>query len=183
MDLEYVTSGRPGLGEYAAYAQPDIDLVGGDDIVAALNEQIEEVVALFSAVSDSYASNFRYAPGKWTLKQLAGHLADDERIFAYRILCLARNEPLDLPGFDEKLYVDAADFNQRPLADLVSNLRIVRQCTLSLLKSLPKDAWLRRGIVNGYPATVRGLAFHIAGHELHHLAILRLRYLVAGAAD
>lgn len=181
MNSEYVISGRPAPGEYAAYAQPDIDLVRGDDIVVALGEQIEEVAALFSAVSDSHASNFRYAPGKWTLKQVAGHLADDERIFAYRILCLARTEPLALPGFDEKLYVDSADFNQRPLTELISDLRIVRQCTLSLLKSLPSDAWLRRGIVNGYSATVRGLAFHIAGHELHHLAILRQRYPLTGA--
>jgi hypothetical protein len=118
-----------------------------------------------------------YASGKWTLKEVVGHLSDDERIFAYRALTIARGDPTPLPGFDEKTYVGAAGFETRALADLLAEYRSVRDATITLLRGLPAEAWLRRGIVNEYEASVRGLAFHIAGHELHHLRILRERYL------
>jgi len=110
-------------------------------------------------------------------KQIAGHLSDDERIFVYRALCLARNEPLALPGFDENEYVRFAGFETRSWSELLGELRAVRNATLAFFRGLTPEAWRRRGSVNGYPASVRGLAFHIAGHELHHARIVRERYL------
>lgn len=171
------STGRPLAGEYADYARSDIDRVPGDDAVEALRTVAAETLALLTPIDEAAAAGLTYAPGKWTLKEVLGHLADDERIFTYRALCLARGDPRDLPGFDEKLYVAGARFEQRPLAGLLAEYRAVRQATLELFTGLPAEAWPRRGIVNGYTASVRGLAFHIAGHELHHLRVLRERYL------
>ncbi len=169
-------SGRPQAGEYAPYAGDDIDSVEGEDIVESLDRQGEEVVRLLSRL-DEQAAEFTYAPGKWTLKQVVGHLADDERIYAYRALCLARGEQSPLPGFDENAYMTHAGFESRTLADLLEEYRIVRGATISLFRTFSSEAWRRRGIANGFPVSARGLAFHIAGHELHHLRILREKYL------
>ncbi|HEY3739361.1 MAG TPA: DinB family protein [Bryobacteraceae bacterium] len=170
-------SGRAEAGEYAAYAQADIDLVEGDDILVTLAAQIEQTLALFEDVDDTLAGTVSYEPGKWTLKQIVHHLSDDERIFAYRCLCLARNDLRPLEGFDEKQYEQHAGSNELPLSELVEELGTVREGTLALLRSLHDEAWMRRGTVNGYSATVRGLAFHIAGHELHHARMIREKYL------
>ncbi len=170
-------SGRPGAGEFAEYATTDIDQVPGNDAVEALGAVAGQTLALLEPVGEDAASGLSYAPGKWTLKEIVGHLADDERIFAYRALCIARGDPRALPGFDEKLYVAGAGFERRSLAALLAEYRAVRQGTIALLIGLPDGAWLHRGIVNGYSASVRGLAFHIAGHELHHLRVLRDKYL------
>jgi hypothetical protein len=171
------SSGRPLDDEYAAYAKPDIDRVRGDDIVEILSAQANDVVALLEPVSESGASGLTYAPGKWTLKQVVGHLADDERIFTYRILCIARGDERPLPGFDEKAYMEHSAFEARSLGSVVAEYRSVRAASITLLTGLPADAWLRRGTVNEYTASVRGLAFHIAGHELRHLRSLRENYL------
>lgn len=170
-------SGRPEPGEYAAYAQADFDLVAGDDAVAALGAAAAETLALFGPLDEKAIAGLAYAPGKWTIKEVLGHLADDERIFAYRALTIARGDGAELAGFDENLYVANAGFEERLLADLLADYRSVRQASVTLFAGLPAAAWLRRGIVNGYSATTRGLAFHIAAHELHHLRILRERYL------
>ena len=172
-----VKSGRPAAGEFADYAADDIAFVEGDDAVAALNRQAADVLAFIGNIPEVHARGLTYAAGKWTLKEVVGHLMDDERIFAYRILCVARKEPLPLPGFDEKLYVASSDFEQRTLGSLLSEYRTVRAATTSLLQAFTDDMWQRRGVVNGYEASVRGLAFHVAAHELHHLRILRDRYL------
>jgi len=172
-------SGRPEPGEYAPYAEDDVRLVSGDDAAAALAAQLPETVALLASVPDRRAATFRYAPRKWTIKQIVGHLSDDERIFGYRMLCIARGDRRVLRGFDEKAYMRRAGFRERPLTELLAELSVVRAATLAFLRGLPEDAWLRAGIVNGYPATVRGLAFHVAGHELHHRRILKERYLTA----
>ncbi|MEP6995156.1 MAG: DinB family protein [Acidobacteriota bacterium] len=170
-------SGRPGPGEYAAYAQADIDRVQGDDAAAALAAQIDGTLGMLAPVDERHASRFRYAPRKWTIKQIVGHLSDDERIFAYRMLCIARGDRRVLRGFDEKAYMRKSGFAARALPDLLEELRIVRASTLAFFRGLPEDAWTRAGIVNGYPATVRGLAFHVAGHELHHRRTLEEQYL------
>ena len=172
-------SGRPVEGEYASYAKPDIDAVAGDDAVAALEAQSREVLALLELVGEAAARGLTYAPGKWTLKEVVGHLADDERIFVYRALCLARGDTRALPGFDEKLYARHSGFEERTLADLLAEYRAVRHATLAFFAGLPAEAWGRAGAVNDYRATVRGLAFHIAGHELRHLRALREKYLAA----
>lgn len=108
---------------------------------------------------------------------MVGHLSDDERIFADRALCVARNDTRPLPGFDEKEYVRFASFDDRSLADLLEELRVVRAASISLFQSLSPEEWLRRGTANGYSATVRGLAFHMAEHERHHMRIVRDKYL------
>jgi uncharacterized damage-inducible protein DinB len=171
-----VTSGRPAAGEYASYAQSDIDAVAGDDAVSALSAQMDEVIALFAALDDAAVRGRTYATGKWTLKEVLGHLADDERIFAYRMLCIARGDTRELPGFDENEYMAGSRFESRPLAAVIEEYRSVRAATLTLLQGLDDAGWLRRGIVNGYEASVRGLAFHVAGHELHHLRTLHAKY-------
>ncbi|HJW08718.1 MAG TPA: DinB family protein [Holophagaceae bacterium] len=170
-------SGRPGPGEFADYAAADIALVPGEDAVAALAQQTSYTLALLAHISDAEAGRCSYAPGKWTLKQILGHLTDDERIFGYRMLCLARKDPAALPGFDENLYVRSAGFEGRTWVSLMSEYQAVRESSLVFLKTLSPEAWLRRGTVNGYEASVRGLAFHIVGHELHHLDVIRERYL------
>jgi len=167
-------SGRPEEGEFAPYAAEDIAYVAGDDAGAALTSVAAETTQLFESLTADVPA---YAPGKWTLKEVLGHLIDDERIFAYRALCVARCEPLSLPGFDEKQYVAAASFESRSIADLLREYRAVRAATTALFESLTSTEWLRTGMVNGYVASVRGLAFHIVGHELHHLRVIRERYI------
>ncbi|MEA2237807.1 MAG: hypothetical protein QOC81_2531 [Thermoanaerobaculia bacterium] len=170
-------SGRPSDDEFATYAKTDIDYVAGDDAVGALVAQGREVAALLASLDEETIRAQRYAPGKWTVKEVIGHLIDDERIFAYRALCVARGDTRPLPGFDENEYVAAADFESRTIASLIDEYRSVRAATLSLFESLTAEEWVRRGNVNGYEASVRGLAFHMAGHELHHLRTLREKYL------
>jgi len=171
-------SGRPVEGEFASYAKSDIDYVIGDDAIAVLSEQGESVIALLESLDEESIRAHRYAPGKWTVKEVIGHLIDDERIFAYRALCVARGDTRPLPGFEENDYVAATDFESRPLATLIAEYRAVRAATLALFEPLNAEEWVRRGTVNGYEASVRGLAFHMAGHELHHLRTLRERYRI-----
>lgn len=169
-------SGRPEPGEFAEYAQEDIGFVEGDDAVEALVRLRHETVALFERFGEE-GGDLSYAPGKWTVKQVLGHLADDERIYAYRALCVARGDSRSLPGFDENAYATAARFEDRPLADLLEDYEAVRNASVTLFRGLDREAWLRKGMVNGYWASPRGLAFHIAGHELHHHRVLEERYL------
>jgi uncharacterized damage-inducible protein DinB len=177
VDASRVSSGRPLPGEVADYAWPDIDRVPGNDAVAALMTTARETLTLLQPLPEATVAGLTYAPGKWTLKQIVGHLIDDERIFAYRALCLARGDQRELPGFDENLYMKQAGFEKRSLAGLLREYQAVREATVALFTELPLDVWLHRGVVNGYSASVRGLAFHIAGHELHHTQILRDQYL------
>lgn len=170
-------SGRPVTGEFAAYAAEDIAHVEGDDAARALATQRDRVLALLSPLDDHAVEGVTYAPGKWMLKDVVAHLADDERVFDYRMLCLARQDPRTLEGFDEKLYAETAAANRRPWAAILADYAAVRQATLTFLEGLSAEAWARRGIVNGYEASVRGLAFHVAGHELRHLRAIESLYL------
>jgi len=177
-DKVTLVSGRPVPGEFAAYAQADLDMVEGDDAVTALVRQRHETLALFQQFGE-VGSDVSYAAGKWTVKQVLGHLADDERIFTYRALCIARGDSRPLPGFDENGYARAALFERHSFDDLLGDYDVVRSASISFFRGLDETAWLRQGIVNGYSASPRGLAFHIAGHELHHHRILHERYLPA----
>jgi hypothetical protein len=170
-------SGRPGDDEIATYCKPDIDQVAGDDAIAALTSQRRQTILLVESLDEARVRGLTYAPGKWTLKEVLGHLADDERIFSHRALCIARGDAAALPSFDEKSYVASAGFEARPLVSLLAEYRAVRHATLALLGGLPAEAWERRGVVTDYTASVRGLAFHIAGHELRHVRALREKYL------
>lgn len=169
-------SGRPVAGEFAEYAGADIAYVAGDDAVTALATQRDAMLARLSTLNDESVDGVTYAPGKWTLKDVIAHLADDERVFGYRLLCLARRDPRALEGFDERQYADAAAATQRPWGSLLTDYAAVRLATLTLLEGLPAAAWHYRGVVNGYEASVRGLAFHIAGHELRHLRAIETLY-------
>ena len=169
-------TGRPRPGEYADYASADIAAVPGEDAIEALAQLAEQTPAVFRALADAAERGLTYAEGKWTLKEILGHLVDDERIFTYRLLCLARGEDRELPGFDENRYAAHGEFERRPLEDLLAEYSATRQATLVLLRGLPVAAWGHYGRVNGYDCSVRGLAFHIAGHELHHHRIVREHY-------
>jgi hypothetical protein len=172
-----IPSGRPAHGEYADYAEPDIRGVAGDDALTALRAAAAETLGIFAGLGDDDVAGVRYASDKWSIKEVLGHLIDDERIFAYRALCVARGDTRPLPGFDERTYVEGAHFEARRLVDLLDEYRAVRAASLAFLASLRPAEWQRRGHVNGYDASARGLAFHIAGHELRHLRTLRARYL------
>lgn len=171
------SSGRPVPGEYAAYAQADVDAVSGTDAVTVLSDLAVATSGFLGSLPEGRVRGLRYAPDTWTLKEVLGHIIDDERVFAYRAFCLARGETAPLPGFDEKIYARHADAESRPWVDLLDEYQVVRAATIALFRSLSPVAWTRAGEVNGYRATPRGLAFHVAGHELHHLRIVRERYL------
>lgn len=172
-------TGRPVPGEYAEYAAGDIAAVPGDDAIEAVAGLEAQTLGIVRDLGEAVERGVTYATGKWTPKEVLGHLVDDERIFVYRLLCLARGEAAELPGFDENGYAAHGEFERRSLASLLAEYRAVRAATLALLRALPSSAWDRRGRVNGYACSVRGLAFHIAGHELHHIRVLRERYLPA----
>ncbi|MEN8143733.1 MAG: DinB family protein [Gemmatimonadota bacterium] len=152
-------------------------------MLTALVRLADETPRLFESLRSAAERATSYAPGKWTLKEILGHLVDDERIFSYRLLCVARGEQNELPGFDEEIYATSGAFEQRTLANLLSEYAAVRAATLALLEHLTGAAWTRRGRVNGYTASARGLAFHIAGHELHHHRVIRERYVPLLEAD
>jgi uncharacterized protein YciI len=168
--------GRPEPSEYRMGAY--VDLVEGDDILRAFETQLADTLALLQPLSPA-AAGFAYAPGKWTVKEVVGHVIDTERIFGYRALCIARGDTTALPGFEQDDYIQGANFNACPLEVLLHEFRVVRQSTLALFRNLPAESWMRRGTVNNYSATVRGLAFTSAGHERHHVKILREKYLNA----
>jgi uncharacterized damage-inducible protein DinB len=171
-------SSRPQPSEYAAYYEKYVALVPGGDIVAILEAQRLQTSQLFAARSER-DGNFRYAPDKWTVKEVLGHVSDTERIFAYRALRIARQDPTSLSGFEQDDYVRAGGFGERSLSDLVDEFQAVRNATVALFRPLSEDAWTRRGVANKNEVTVRALAFIIAGHELHHRQVLNERYFAA----
>jgi len=167
---------RPDSTEYAQYFDKYISLVPEGEIVVTLSNQIEGTLSLIRGLSKDQG-DLRYAPGKWSVKEVIGHLIDAERIFAYRALRFARNDATPLSGFDENSYVDNAGFGSRSLADLAEEFEHTRKSNVYLFKHLDGDSWLRRGAANNNEASVGALAYIIAGHELHHVGILRSRYL------
>jgi hypothetical protein len=171
-------TGRPQAGEYSSYHQQYIDLVPEEDVVAALEAQARETANLLGGLSDEQASH-RYAPDKWSIKQIVGHIIDGERIFAYRALSIARGETSPLPGFEQDPYVANAASDERSIADLAEELATVRRANVMMLRALPEEAWRRVGIASDNPISVRAIAFGLLGHERHHVGILRERYLNA----
>jgi len=167
---------RPDASEYAPYFATYVDEVPAGDVLATLTRQVEDTCSLLSGLSDAEAA-YRYAPGKWSIKEVIGHVADTERIMVYRALCFARGETAMLPGFDENAYVAGASFDTRSLDDLLAELRTVRAATVPLFASLNAQELERRGRANNRDYSVRAFPFIIAGHERHHVDILRERYL------
>ena len=170
---------RPEASEYAPYYGRYIAQAPEGDLLAVLERQGADTQRLLADLPDSRGS-FAYAPGKWTLKEVLGHIADAERVFAYRALRFARGDVTPLPGFDEQTWTPNSGAGSRTVADLAEELRAVRAASLALLRHLPAEAPQRRGIASGWEISVRALAWIIAGHERHHLTILRERYLAAG---
>jgi hypothetical protein len=167
---------RPRPEEYNVYYETYISQVEDGSLLKTLAAQRDETAALLAGLTEAQAAH-RYAPGKWSLKEVIGHLADSERIFAYRALRIARGDGTPLASFDENAYVPAADFGRRTLPDVASEFRAVREATLALLASLDDAAWLRMGTASDKPVSVRALGYIIAGHERHHVRVLRQRYL------
>src|SRR5262245_47185047 len=166
---------RPESAEVpASYAGYVGKVRDGEDLMAVLESQLDEVRSAFGRFPEARGS-YRYAPGKWSVKELVGHLSDSERIFAYRALRFARGDAAPLPGFDENAYAPAMLADQRTLADLLEEWVDVRRATLSLLRGLPTDTWTRRGVASGKEISVRALAYVIAGHARHHLEVLAER--------
>jgi hypothetical protein len=167
---------RPEETEYLPYFGRYISLVPEGDIVSTLGTQIETTLALLRSLPEAKGS-FRYAPEKWTIKELVGHVTDTERIFSHRAMRFARNDATPVPGFDENDYVRNSSFNDYPLSDLAAGLESVRRASVFLFKQMTSEASLRRGKANNAEISVRALAYVMAGHELHHLNVLRTRYL------
>jgi len=167
---------RPDATEYAPSYDAYISKVPDGDLLETLEAQRRQTRQLLAGLTEAKALH-RYAPGKWSVKEVVGHLADSERVFCYRALRFARGDQTPLAGFDEKAYTPAGGFDTRTVADLAAELDAVRRATIALLGSLDAEALARRGTANGREVSVRALAYIIAGHERHHLAILRERYL------
>lgn len=170
-----LTIARPQPGEYAPYYERYISLVTGNDILTTLEEQRRRMMLLLSG-RDEAGGDFRYAEGKWSVKELLGHVCDTERVFAYRALRFSRADVTPVEGFEQDDYVNHGPFARRQLADLIEDYIAVRRATLSLLRNLDEAAWARRGVANKNEVTVRALAYIIAGHELHHRGILEEKY-------
>lgn len=167
---------RPAPSEYLPYYERYIGLVPEGDVVATLVNQMIETQALLRALPASVAT-YRYAPDKWSVNELVGHMIDSERIFTSRALRFARNDPAPMPSFDQDNYVRNATFDSYPLADLASELEAVRHATIFLFRHMDEQAWSRKGVANNAEVSVRALAYICAGHELHHREILSARYL------
>jgi hypothetical protein len=168
---------KPRPGEYPAYAASYIDLLPDDgSILDRLAENVKETAALVRGLSEERLA-YRYAPGKWTIREIIGHLADDERIYSYRALRFARNDGTELPGFEQDAFARFSGANARSIGDLVAELEGVRRSTVLLFASLSDEALDRAGVADGNRATVRALAYHIAGHELRHRNVILERYL------
>lgn len=167
---------RPADSEYNRFYQPYVSEVPDGNLLDSLATQRDLTSALLADISDTNAG-FRYADGKWSIREVIGHVADAERVFAYRALRIARGDTTPLQGFDENAWMPFAEFDRRPLADVGAELRAVRDSSLALFRSFDPDAWLRMGTASGHPVSVRALAWIVAGHERHHMRVLQERYL------
>lgn len=165
---------RPQAGEHSPYYSKYIDQVPDGDLVSMLREQLMDTVALLRNVGDR--ADYAYAPGKWTVKEVIGHLSDTERVMSYRAMCIARNDKTNLPSFDENAFVANANFGRRTLGDLLEELQVVRAATIHLGKHLDSEELARRGTASGNEISARALFYIIAGHERHHVALLREKY-------
>jgi DinB superfamily len=168
--------GRPAAGEFAAYYSTYVDLITSDDVVNVLEIQLDTTMDVLTGISEEQSLH-RYAADKWSIRQLWNHVSDTERVFVYRALWCARGFDAALPGFDQNVAVPAAAAEKFSWASHVEDFHAVRTATLTFFRNLPGEAWGRSGVANGDPVTVRALAYIIAGHLAHHVAVLEERYL------
>jgi hypothetical protein len=167
---------RPNDNEYASFYKPYIDEVPDGDIVAILTEQGKEARKFYQSIPDAFGSH-AYQPGKWTIKEVLGHMCDTERVMGYRTMTIARNDKTLLPGFDENEYIKQSNFNQRTIQDISDEMLYTRASNLALFNTFDEEILNRTGSANGNIVSVRGLLYIISGHELHHIKVLKERYL------
>jgi hypothetical protein len=167
---------RPLPGEYNLHYTSYVQIVPDGDIRATLESSGRDASAFYSNLTEAQA-NHRYAPGKWTIKQVLGHVTETERIFAYRALRFARNDSTPLAGYEDEHYVRHARFETWPLDELIEQFTVVRRASVILFRHLDNGAWSRHGVANHFEITVRALAWIIAGHEIHHRQIVAAKYL------
>jgi hypothetical protein len=175
MKSNVAVSARPRAGEYAPYYEKYVSLIPEGDILTTLERQPSAIAAILSTRNEVDGA-FRYAPGKWSVKEVLGHVIDSERVFSYRALRIARNDKTPIEGFEQDDYVKYGPFSQCSLAALVEEFKSVRLATVSLFRGLDEAAWVRRGVANKNEVSVRVIAYIIAGHELHHKRILQEKY-------
>jgi hypothetical protein len=172
---------RPLDSEFASYFQKYVAHVSEEEVLPAMRSQVDALELLLDRVTPEHET-FRYAEGKWSIRQIVGHLIDGERVFGYRSLCIARGETQDLPGFDQDDYMLTAPFDSIRLEDLLSEFRLVRLSNIAMLRTLDEAAWTRTGMANGAPVSVRALAYIMVGHTRHHMGVLSERYQVGAAS-
>lgn len=168
-------TGRPSEQEYPPYFANYVAQVPEDDVLAVLRAQADGL-RRFARNVPADRETFAYAPGKWTVREVAGHLGDTERVFGHRAFCFSRRDPAPLASYDDNLYVANGGFAGVPVAVLVDELLHVRAANLAMLERLDQPAWLASGTAGGNPITVRAMVFVMAGHVRHHLRLLRERY-------
>ena len=174
--MSTITVSRPQPSEYAGYYHSYISLVTGEHIGSELEKSAEEQYAFLKNIPEE-KGNYTYAEGKWTIKELIQHIIDSERVFAYRALRIARGDEFPLPGYDHDRYVQVCEAHHRSLKDLCEELKHTRISTTYLFKSFSQEMLLKSGITNNHKVSVRALGFCTLGHSLHHLNILKERYL------
>ena len=167
---------RPKQNEYAPYYDTYIKKLDGNDIIKILSDQLKRTTNLLNSISEE-KGNYSYADGKWSIKEMVGHLIDGERVFSYRALCIARGEQQPLPGFEQDDYVKIAQFDKRKLTSLVDEYKFTREADIALFKTFDEESKSRWGTASNNKVTVRALMFIIAGHEEHHINILKTKYL------
>lgn len=168
---------KPKKGEYPPYAKMYIKLVPGDGMVLQHLKNNFVAIKKFILSLPSQKLTYKYAEGKWTIKEMLVHIIDDERIYAYRAMCFARNEKTKLPGFEQDAYAFYSNANERAIKNILEEYEAVRNATITLFNGLTDETLLRKGTANKKKATVRAMAYHIAGHELHHINVIREKYL------
>jgi len=168
---------RPLESEYAPSYQGYVGHVTEEEILPVLRAQPDDLDVLLDRVTPD-RETYRYAEGKWSIREIVGHLIDGERVFGYRLLCIARGESQNLPGFDQNDYMLTAPYDRIDLEDLLAEFRLVRLANLAMLRNLDEEAWARLGTANDNQVSVRALAFIMAGHVRHHMGVLKERYLV-----
>lgn len=179
MESIVIAIARPETGDYNPSFQRYVDRVTESDVLDAFARQIDDVTKLLSTVSPP-KERFRYAEDKWSVRQVAGHVVDTERMFGYRLLALARGEQQSLPGFDEDEYAAAAGHDAVPLSDLIEQFSLVRRSHVAMVKNFDEAAWDRAGTANQSRMTVRAVPYLMVGHVRHHLAVLADKYGLTG---
>lgn len=167
---------RPLTSEYPEYYVPYVNLVPEGDLLTILNEDLKSTMALFEGMSNE-EGHFRYAPDKWSIKEVLGHMTDTERIMSYRLLRIGRGDQTALAGFNENEFVEGSQINNKSINDILEDFVATRKATITLIKNMPAEAWSYKGNANNTEVTTRAIGYIIAGHAIHHKKIIRERYL------